>query len=512
MNILGLSQGSNLRIFTELTRLISNDLNLKNIGILVADYAEFKKGEKDIYKFSKKFNLKLLKEWESIRKGIKREPNFNSLEKWQRTYGDLSLWYGLLADRRLFFGKYCKSFQSYRSQYTEKQMLGILEEALENTEKLISETNPDIIFGFVPVTLHEYLILKLAEVRKIPVRILKSTKIDNYLSLNDSIIGLSNHIKVSIGKSVSSESKNVVNNYLNRTKFKGSIYEGMHLPGYSRRKFYLTNSIIKLFRSILSEIKRISDLNIYLDPHNPGYLIPTFLENFVQPVNAFRLRSLINSSYKNYFAIKERKYCLFPLHFEPEIALQIFARPFQNQIELAKNIALSLPPGMYLLVKEHPRKIGSRSISYYEKLLQIPNLVLAPADSSCYELVKKSTLVTVVTGNTGLEAAILGKPVIVFGEPEYCSLPSFMIKTCHNLYNLSSDINNLLSNYYYDESILRSYLEAIVDNSVPVDLYSTLYQKKQPRYTFSKMSYEDQLILLKNYVLKRFKQKDLNIN
>ena len=45
--------------------------------------------------------------------------------------------------------------------------------------------NTDIIFGFVPVTLHEYLIINYAQARKIPIRLLRSTKIDNYISLND---------------------------------------------------------------------------------------------------------------------------------------------------------------------------------------------------------------------------------------------------------------------------------------------------------------------------------------
>ena len=332
-----------------------------------------------------------------------------------------------------------------------KKMLGILEEALENVEKLFQETKPDLIFGFVPVTLHEYLILKLAKIKNIPIRLLRSTKIENYISLNDSLFGLSSHIKASLEKPVKRESRLVVNNFIKKTRAKGSIYEGMHLHEYSQRKLFLISSIFKLFKSLFIEFKKMSDLDHYFDPHNPGYFIPTIIENFIQPINAYKLKRLIKSSNKRLFAISQRKFCLFPLHFEPEIALQIYARPLQNQIELARNIALSLPPGMLLMVKEHPRTIGVRSMGYYKKLLQIPNLALANVDSSSHELVKESTLVTVITGNIGLEVAVLKKPVVVFGETDYLELPNSMVKKCHNLYKLSEDINNLLLNYHFDE-------------------------------------------------------------
>ena len=65
MNILGLCQGSNLRIFIKLIHLTSNELNLNNIGMFVADYGTFK-SQKDLEELSKNFNLVFLKEWESV--------------------------------------------------------------------------------------------------------------------------------------------------------------------------------------------------------------------------------------------------------------------------------------------------------------------------------------------------------------------------------------------------------------------------------------------------------------
>ena len=93
---------------------------------------------------------------------------------------------------------------------------------------------------------------------------------------------------------------------------------------------------------------------------------------------------------------------------------------------------------MILVVKEHPRSAGVRPLSYYKKLLEIPNVVLVEPSASSHELVRKANLVTVITGNIGLEAAVLGKPVIVFGETDYLALPDIMVKKCHDLYELSN--------------------------------------------------------------------------
>ncbi|MDP6893688.1 MAG: hypothetical protein QF731_10970, partial [Verrucomicrobiota bacterium] len=62
----------------------------------------------------------------------------------------------------------------------------------------------------------------------------------------------------------------------------------------------------------------------------------------------------------------EINYIFFPLHAEPEIALSIFSKYYQNQIELIRNIALALPMNYRLIVKEHPRNIGRRSNNYYK--------------------------------------------------------------------------------------------------------------------------------------------------
>ena len=146
---------------------------------------------------------------------------------------------------------------------------------------------------------------------------------------------------------------------------------------------------------------------------------------------------------------------VFPLHTEPEVSIQILGRPYhKDQIELLRNLAASLPFGMRLLVKEHPRSVGMRSQSFYEKLKQIPNLFFIDQNVNSMKIVKKSKFTAVISSTIGLEAIILGKPVLVLGFPKYGDLFENGIVRCYNLFSLAADIKDVLEKKSITKKIL----------------------------------------------------------
>jgi hypothetical protein len=504
MNVIGLCQGSNLKIFSKLVELISEKNSFNKIGIFVADADYYYKTD---YRQSvqNSLNVLWLKEWESVKAGLNRNPDLSLIQKYENKLGAPSLWNAILADRRLQFGRYCKNIQQYSTRFTEQQLLSILTEALIRIEILFEKVKPDVVFGFVPVTLHEYLILRIAMASGIDIRLLRSTKIENYITLSDNLYGLSSHIKNDINNSskiIGSEFHEVVDRYLKNTTEKGAKYEGIHLSSHALRIPRPDKALRIIATATWNELRRLINPEIRNDNHNPGYLIPSLIEEILLPFRAFRSRILIKRSNRKLKNLNNHKYCFFPLHFEPEIALQIYGRPLQNQIEVVRNIALSIPAGMKLAVKEHPRSAGHRSLSYYRKLLDIPNVVLIEPEKPSYDFVKNAEIVCVITGNVGMEAIALKKPVIVLGEAEYSILPKNMLRTCHNLYNLSYEIKDLLQNYKYDDDSFYNYLLGVVSNSVPVDLYSTLLGKGE-RVSYSSGTFEQDLIRLKVYINNR---------
>jgi hypothetical protein len=117
------------------------------------------------------------------------------------------------------------------------------------------------------------------------------------------------------------------------------------------------------------------------------------------------------------------KFFLFTLHVQPEASTDVLAPYFVDQISVIRQIALSLPPNYRLVVKEHIPAFGSRSSDFYRNIQKIPNVWLLSDQFSNQELLKACTGVVTITGTIGWEAWCMGKPVAVFGNTRYDSLP-----------------------------------------------------------------------------------------
>ena len=508
MNIIALCQGANFSVFSKIYDLTHQNINYNKIGIFIAD-AFYYKSNRDKTNLSEA-NCIYLKEWESFNAGLNNEPDYDLIKSRQAILGSPSLRNGFLADRRIFFGRFCKNTQSYKPRFTEKQMLGILTEAINRIEQLFDEVNPNLILGFVPVTLHEYLILRYAESRNIRVELLRSTKIKNYISFHNKLIGISSNIKQKIDfpPKYSNDINSVVQDYLTNTRDRGAVYEGMHNSDFALKKFQLLKFSRTIISSLKNEYVRLNDSTLRNDNHNPGFFVPALIDNIVTPVRAKSARNFICKHRKirlNEFK-KDYSFCLYPLHFEPEIALQIYGRPLQNQIETIRNIANSLPPGMILAVKEHPRSAGFRPVSYYQKISEIPNVIIEYAETPSINVVSKSKLIITVTGNIGLEALALKKPVIVLGETDYSKISDKMIVECKNLYKLSKKIQVLLNNHKHDEMALKNFLAANVSEGIAIDLYSFLLSKSG-RVNFNKSNVIE-LEKFRDYLLNRLNHRE----
>jgi len=103
-----------------------------------------------------------------------------------------------------------------------------------------------------------------------------------------------------------------------------------------------------------------------------------------------------------------------------------------------KDAAKSLPVGYILYVKDHPGmsfKAGpGRTISFYNQIIDLPNVKLLHPEVSQDEILKSCSLVITINGTTGLEAAFYGKPALTLVETLYSHLPSVItIKTPEDL-------------------------------------------------------------------------------
>lgn len=481
MKVLVSTMGKSLEVGVNLFELIEKKMSISKVGFFVAD-SYFFKHFKVRNLFLSKRKVSLLKEWDFTSVNREDVPDYNKIASYEKKLADPIFWNALMADRRIFFGKYCKFMQDYPSRFDHDQLLLILEQALVQIENFFDSLSPELVLSFGTATMGDYLISLFAKARGIPYLQLKATKVKNYLSMYDTPCGLSSNIIKMYGGS-SLALANVMDDaraYVSQVAEKGLQYEGAILSSRSRLRNRLCKGPVNVLRSLYSTAKIFWDPVTRHDCHLPCSFVSSYYANIGQPLKAFMVESKLkkHKKYVDRSTLRSKgDFVFFPLHFEPEVSIQIFGRSFQNQIELIRNIALSLPVCTKVIVKEHPRSLGFRSYSYYRKLLAIPNVYLVDPFMKGYEIVPYAKLVSVITGSIGLEAVIHKIPVITFGEAPYNILPDSMVQKNTNLTTLGSQINILLQSYSYDPRAIEKYVAAIIHNSIPVDLYSILLSK-----------------------------------
>ncbi len=117
--------------------------------------------------------------------------------------------------------------------------------------------------------------------------------------------------------------------------------------------------------------------------------------------------------------LKGRRIVYFPLHTEPEMSLHWMSPEYFSQLWAIMSIARDLPADAVLAVKETIYGAGRRPRDFYEQILRLKNTVLLDIYELGVDVVKAADAVVTITGTAGLEAAILGKPVIVFGRHNF---------------------------------------------------------------------------------------------
>ena len=159
------------------------------------------------------------------------------------------------------------------------------------------------------------------------------------------------------------------------------------------------------------------------------------------------------------------RYAIFPLHKQPEASVDVTAPEFSDQYATIRNIARSLPSNHYLLVKEHPLAIGSRGRDFYRRIMEIPNVILLDPYADSYRAIEASDLVLAICSTMGYEAALIGKPVIVFSKVFYKSCPN--VRYCSDVTCLAEEIKMALActRGRFDDMI--RFIGRVIANSYP---------------------------------------------
>jgi CDP-glycerol glycerophosphotransferase (TagB/SpsB family) len=101
---------------------------------------------------------------------------------------------------------------------------------------------------------------------------------------------------------------------------------------------------------------------------------------------------------------------------QPEASVDVWAPFFSNQIRVVEFLSRSLPPTHKLLVKLHKSDVSNYSPEYLATLARFPGVEIVSPYADTHEFIRRADIVFSIQGTMGLEAAMLGKPVLMFGN------------------------------------------------------------------------------------------------
>jgi len=144
-------------------------------------------------------------------------------------------------------------------------------------------------------------------------------------------------------------------------------------------------------------------------------------------------------------------YVYFPLHLQPEMTTSLLGGKYCDQVLAVEDLSRILPDNWKIYVKENPSQgFFQRDEYFFKRLLNIPNVEFVGKEVSSIELIKKSKIVSTISGTAGWEAILIGKPVIIFGRAWYLKSPGVWT------YSEKLDINTVLNTEFSLDDIYNS--------------------------------------------------------
>lgn len=332
---------------------------------------------------------------------------------------------------------------------------------------ILEEHRPEVFFSpYAPHEVCDFVLFALCRYMQVPTIMFEWTSLPGLRLLIADYRDLSNIVTQEDLKQqesgVSQAASPALLAELNRLR---SDYQKA-MPGYfvasqgertkntsATRKFPFVSTIKKI-------LTKVAKLHLLLKT-DPKYLNNLYYREDLPPKLIQRSptrfeRSLHSRSVMSAFQIAEelygelsvepdltKPYVYLALHFQPERTTCPCGGMFSDQRLVVSLLANTLPEGWVLYVKEHPSQFVktrygylARSPSFYLDIASHKNVQLIKQGTPQFDLIDCSQAVATITGTSGWEALVRGKPAFVFGEAWYQGCQgAYRIRTRENCRN-----------------------------------------------------------------------------
>lgn len=430
---------------------------------------EFLKDQKDLS------YTKIILE-EDVYDGYKNEkidPEY--LDKIEKEYGIPNLWPYLDADRILRHGLYLREYPHDKSLYSHEDLIRVFQANVRSVIDFLESEKPDFLIFSVVGSLTSMLLYQIAKKKNIRTLIIEVGRIGTKYFITEEFDRPTYILKsLEYIKEHSSE-----DSVAKQMKDAGSFIDDFR----QKRNYYFEAS--ESYAAINPNPLRWKNMQFLFPKNWPRFIrwqfryFPEywkFRNDFSTP-NPFyvywdklRRKMRIAAGYGNLYEKPENgeRYVYFPLQTEPEAQPMILTPLYKDQLWLIKQIARSLPLQYKLYVKDHPRMLGFRTKEYYKEIKKIPNVKLIDISVNGTDLIQNSRIVITTVGTSGWEAALLKKPVIVFGKIFYSYLTG--VTRCSGIEELPGLIRGILEKPAADnDKEIVQFIAAMFRESVDFD-------------------------------------------
>jgi hypothetical protein len=137
--------------------------------------------------------------------------------------------------------------------------------------------------------------------------------------------------------------------------------------------------------------------------------------------SATQVKALENIAIREIIATDDFK-ILFPLHMQPEANVDVWGRPFNDQIAVIKNTAAQLREGEYLYVKPNPKSKYELTAELLNTVQQLPNVRIFHPSVKMDAVIGQMQLLITISGTAAMECILADKPVVVLSPQYYAAL------------------------------------------------------------------------------------------
>ncbi len=450
------------RNFTRLQHAMAVEMKNRGIASKFCGYCTSHKSEK-ILKEQEEIDYGTVisdDEMHEMAKKVKLDMEY--LKTFEAEYGIPNLWPYILTDRCIM-RNFPKEAFSYKPAYDHDGMLRLIQVMSKTIIKMLDKEKPDVVIFPLVGSMGVHLLYEIVKKRGIKTLFLLAARIDDRVLVCDNAYNDFTNI-LKHAKPTDEDFKEA-RKFLKRFTGEEEVrYDGIYgAKKVSNPLGFLGKEIVGYYdyvtkywaiQKYLRKNKMAKDYTLF----TPYYFTKNRLKRFAKRLIGYR-GLFVKPDFKE-------DYSYFPLHVEPEVAIQVWAPYYDNQIEICRTIAKALPVGQKLYVKEHPNMLYERSKSYYEKLQRIPNVKLIDAFVGSQKIVRHAKAVFTITGTAGMEAYFMGKPVLTFGSVMYNAIPS--IKKIGKIHDLPMQVKDMLENYEFDREEAEEFVAKLYNLSEPV--------------------------------------------